>query len=432
MSNLSIVILAAGYGTRMRSKTPKVLHTISGKAMLSHTIATAQKLSDDVKVVLYFEHEMIKQQMQQEFEDVEYIIQDVQNFPGTGGALRNIKYKNKEVLILNGDMPLITPQALQPLIAAQTPLSMSVIKAHDPDGYGRVVIENAKVQRIIEQKDCTPSQLTIKDVNAGVYKIDSALLERYIPRLSNENASGEYYLTDIIEFAVKEDVAITPAYVCQEFFKGVNSKYDLAGAEVIMQDRIKKQWMQKGVVMRLPDTIYIDAQVSLCGECILENGVTLLGTTTLEDAHIKAHSVVEGATITSSSVGPMARIRPRTTLIDSHVGNFVEVKKSTLNGVKAGHLSYLGDCEVGQNSNIGAGVITCNYDGKAKYKTRIGKNVFIGSDCQLVAPVTLEDDTIVAAGTTVNKDIAQGELAISRTPLKKIKDFYYKFFAKSK
>ena len=432
MNNLSIVILAAGYGTRMRSNTPKVLHTVSGKAMLSHTIATAKQLSDDVKVVLYFEHEMIKKQMQQEFEDVEYIIQDVQNYPGTGGALRNITYKNNEVLILNGDMPLVTPQALQPLIAAQTPLAMSVIKAQDPDGYGRVVIENEKVQKIVEQKDCTPSQLLINDVNAGVYKIDRTLLEKYIPRLSNENASGEYYLTDIIEFGVHEGVAITPAYVEQEFFKGVNSKYDLAGAEVIMQERIKKQWMQQGVIMRLPHTIYIDAQATLQGECILENGVTLLGTTTLEDAHIKAHSVIEDATITSSSVGPMARIRPHTTLIDSHIGNFVEVKKSTLKGVKAGHLSYLGDCEIGQNSNIGAGVITCNYDGKAKYTTRIGKNVFVGSDCQLVAPVTLEDDTIIAAGTTVNKDVAQGELAISRTPLKKIKDFYYKFFAKQK
>ncbi len=228
--------------------------------------------------------------------------------------------------------------------------------------------------------------------------------------------------------AVDEGRIVHPVYVKEEEFKGVNSKLDLAEAEVIMQRRIKEKLMMAGVIMRLPDTIYIDCRAEFEGECIIENGVSIQGASHIIDSHIKTHSIVEDSLLQNSDIGPMARIRPQSKIIDTHIGNFVEVKKSTLTGVKAGHLSYIGDATIDEGSNIGAGVITCNYDGKAKYQTIIGKNVFVGSDTQLLAPVTIEDDVIIAAGTTVNKNIARGELAISRAPLKKVAGFFDRFF----
>jgi bifunctional UDP-N-acetylglucosamine pyrophosphorylase/glucosamine-1-phosphate N-acetyltransferase len=210
----------------------------------------------------------------------------------------------------------------------------------------------------------------------------------------------------------------------------VNSKFDLANAEVIHQQRIKEEFMKAGVLMKLPDTIYIDFDVQIEGESTIENGVTLLGNSIIKSSHIKANSVVEDGVLENSSAGPMARVRPNSNLKDSHIGNFVETKKANLNGVKAGHLSYLGDCEIDSGTNIGAGTITCNYDGKNKFKTTIGKNVFIGSDTQLVAPVTLEDDTMIAAGSTITSNVASGDLALSRTKQKSIKGFFYKFFGK--
>jgi bifunctional UDP-N-acetylglucosamine pyrophosphorylase/glucosamine-1-phosphate N-acetyltransferase len=221
---------------------------------------------------------------------------------------------------------------------------------------------------------------------------------------------------------------VHPVYVPEEEFKGVNSKLDLAQAEEIMQRRIKEELMMSGIVMRLPEPIYIDCRSTFEGECILESGVSIQGASRLINAHIKTNSIVEDSHIENSDVGPMGRIRPDTRLVDTHIGNFVEVKKSTLNGVKAGHLAYIGDATIDEGSNIGAGVITCNYDGKNKFQTKIGKNVFVGSDTQLVAPVTIEDDVMIAAGTTVNKDVEKGALAVSRTPMKTVKNFFYKFF----
>lgn len=428
--SISIVILAAGKGTRMKSKTPKVLHTISGKPMLFHTIDAAQQISDDITVVLHHQADLIQASIEQHYQDIHFHIQDIKQFPGTGGAMKGVTTQYPKTLILNGDMPLITADSLRQLTSGKSDINMSVIRLDDPSGYGRVMIDECNVQEIIEEKDCTPEQRKTQTVNAGIYCIDSELLNRYIPQLKNANAQQEYYLTDIIKMAVDENRMVAPIYVTEEEFKGVNSKYDLANAEVIMQNRIKKSLMEAGVIMRLPDTIFIDSRATFEGECILENGVTILGESKLINAHIKAHSVIEDAVIDNSDVGPMGRIRPQSVLVGSHVGNFVEVKKSTLTGVKAGHLSYLGDATIDEGSNIGAGTITCNYDGKAKYKTIIGKNVFVGSDTQLVAPVTIADNVMIAAGTTVTKDVAEGSLAISRTPLKTVANFFYKFFGK--
>ena len=428
--SISIVILAAGKGSRMKSTTPKVLHEISGKAMLFHAIDASQKISDDITVVLYHQASRVQEAIEKSYKNINFHIQDAEKFPGTGGAMKGVETKHSKTLILNGDMPLITQASLLSLTSGDADINMSVIKLDNPSGYGRVIINDEKVQEIIEEKDCNEMQKETKTVNAGIYCVDSKLLNRYIPQIDNNNAQEEYYLTDIVKMAVDENLTITPIYVEEEEFKGVNSKLDLSIAEEIMQKRIKEKWMSEGVTMRFADTIYIDIRAKFKGESILENGVTILGESYLENAHIKSHSVIEDATVINSDVGPMGRLRPLAHITDTHIGNFVEVKKSTLTGVKAGHLAYIGDTTIESGSNIGAGVITCNYDGKKKYKTTIGKNVFVGSDSQLIAPLTIEDDVIIAAGTTLSKNVKQGELAISRPPLKKISNFFYKFFGK--
>jgi len=426
--SLSIVILAAGQGTRMKSSIPKVLHNISGKPMLFHTIDIAQQICNDITIVLHHQHKLIEDSINKHYDGIKFHIQNATEFPGTGGAIKGIRFNNDRVLILNGDMPLITKESLEALIDSSTDINMSVIEMNNPIGYGRVVIDNSIVKEIVEEKDCNTKQKSIKRVNAGIYTIKRDLLDRYIPLLNNNNIQKEYYLTDIIKMAVDDGKIVNPVYVKEEEFKGVNSKLDLAKAEEIMQKRIKESLMKNGVTMHLPDTIYIDIRAKIEGESIIESGVSIEGASHIISSHIKANSVVESAIIDSSTIGPLARIRPQSKIINSHIGNFVEIKKSTLNGVKAGHLSYIGDATIDKGSNIGAGVITCNYDGKAKYQTTIGKNVFIGSDSQLVAPLTIDDDVLIAAGTTLTKDISKGYLAISRTQLKVVKGFFYKFF----
>jgi bifunctional UDP-N-acetylglucosamine pyrophosphorylase / glucosamine-1-phosphate N-acetyltransferase len=430
--NVSVVILAAGQGTRMKSNLPKVLHEISGKPMLFHAIEVAQKISDDITIVLFHEADMIKSKIKETYSNINFHIQDATNFPGTGGAMMGVSTKYEKTLILNGDMPLVTDEALHNLINQKSDITMSVIKLVNPSGYGRVVIQNGEVKHIVEQKDCNEEQLKINDVNAGVYCIKSELLKKYIPTLKNDNAQKEYYLTDIIEMAVNDNLHIKPIFVNEEEFKGVNSKLDLSHAEDIMQTRIRSYWMREGVIMRLPNTIYIDSRAIFEGECNIENGVSIIGNCYIKNSHIKAGSVIENSKITHSDIGPMARVRPDSDLVDTHIGNFVEIKKSTLNGVKAGHLSYIGDASVEAGTNIGAGTITCNYDGKAKHKTVIGKNVFIGSDTQLVAPVNIPDNVMIAAGTTVTKNPSSGDLVLSRTTQKSIANFFYKFFGVKK
>lgn len=430
---LSIVILAAGKGSRMKSPKAKVLHNISGKPMLYHSIKASLELTDDVIVVVSHQKEAVIEAMKAEFENITFVTQDAENFPGTGGAVMGLSPRYEKVLVLNGDMPLITANALSGFVESSSAIVMSIFNLQDPSGYGRVVIDKHGVQRIVEQKDATPEELLINYVNAGIYSFRRDVLDEYIPQLSNDNAQSEYYLTDIIAMAKADGINIEPLEVDEEHFKGVNSKIDLASAEEIMQERIRNKWMAEGVIMQLPKTIYIEESVVFEGECIVENGVRVCGNSKIISSHIKAHSVIEDSVMENSDVGPMGHLRPLSNLKDTHIGNFVEVKKSTLDGVKAGHLSYIGDAEVGSGSNIGAGVITCNYDGKKKYKTIIGKNVFVGSDTQIVAPCTIEDDVMVAAGTTLTSNtVKSGVLILSRGKIKVIENFFYKFFNKEK
>ncbi len=428
-----IIILAAGKGTRMKSNIPKILHTLCGKPMIDYIIEESLKITDTIDIVLGHKFEEVKEKLQKY--NINIHKQDLEKFPGTGGALISLmengklKMENGKVLILNGDMPLITSKEIKKFFEIEADIVMSIMNLDNPNGYGRVVIENENVKKIVEQKDATPDELKIKSVNAGVYCFKKEVLEKYIPLLSNNNAQKEYYLTDIIEMAVKDNLTIKALEVSVEDFKGINSKKDLADAEKIMCNRIKNKWMEKGVIMRLPETIFIDAYSEFEGECEIESG-SVIKKSKITQSKIKANSVIEEAVIKTSEIGPMARIRPKSEIANSKIGNFVEVKASKLNDVKAGHLSYLGDSEIDSGTNIGAGTITCNYDGKAKYKTKIGKNVFVGSDSQLVAPVVIEDDVIIAAGSTITKDVKKGELAISRTPQKSVKNFFYKFFGK--
>lgn len=429
--SLSIVILAAGKGSRMKSPKAKVLHEICGREMLYYSIKAARALTDDVIVVVAHQKEAVMRAMGKYFDDISFVTQDAENFPGTGGAMMGITPKYDDVLVLNGDMPLITPSSIEKFLSNPADIVMSVIPLENPSGYGRVVIENGLVLSIVEEKDASTAEKAINTVNAGVYAFKHHVLQTYIPKLSNANAQGEYYLTDVIAMGRNDGLKIAPLTVGEEEFKGVNSKKDLSHAEEIMMDRLRTSWMDAGVIMQLPQTIYIEEGVKFEGECIVENGVRLCGETLIANSHIKAHSVIEESIVRNSDVGPLAHLRPLSVLENTHIGNFVEVKKSILTGVKAGHLSYLGDATIGEGSNIGAGTITCNYDGIKKYQTLIGKNVFIGSDSQLIAPVEIADNVMIAAGTTVTSGKYESDvLILSRTPVKKVTGFFSKFFSK--
>ncbi|MFW2566789.1 bifunctional UDP-N-acetylglucosamine diphosphorylase/glucosamine-1-phosphate N-acetyltransferase GlmU [Aliarcobacter butzleri] len=431
MGKKSIIILAAGAGTRMKSDTPKVLHKISGKPMLYYSIKEALKLSDDITVVLYHQFEKVKAEIEKYFSNINFVIQDHKNYPGTGGAVMGITPKYEKVLVLNGDMPLIQANELEKFEINAT-IVMSVLELESADGYGRVIIENGNVKKIVEQKDASEDELKITTANAGIYQFETKFLLENLPKLDNNNAQKEYYITDLVEMAISQGKVLKPLVVNEENFKGVNSKVELADAEVIHQNRIKKEFMKAGVIMRLPDTIYIEEGVEIEGESIIENGVSLLGNSKIINSHIKTNSVVEDSIVKDSDVGPMGRVRPGSELTNTHIGNFVETKKAKLTGVKAGHLSYLGDCSIDEGTNIGCGTITCNYDGVNKHQTIIGKNVFVGSDTQFVAPVNIEDDVLIGAGSTVIGNVKKGELYLTRAKAKTIDGFFYKHFSSKK
>jgi bifunctional UDP-N-acetylglucosamine pyrophosphorylase / glucosamine-1-phosphate N-acetyltransferase len=431
MFNKSIIVLAAGAGTRMKSDTPKVLHKISGKPMLYYSIKEALKLSDDITVVLFHQAQRVQTEMEKYFSNINFVIQDHLNYPGTGGAVMNITPKYEKVLVLNGDMPLIQSSELEKFDINAT-IVMSVLELDSADGYGRVIIENGNVKKIVEQKDASEDELKITTANAGIYQFETKFLLENLPKLNNNNAQKEYYITDLVEMAINQNKVLKPLAVNVENFKGVNSKVELADAEVIHQNRIKKEFMKAGVIMRLPDTIYIEEGVEIEGESIIENGVSLLGNSKIINSHIKTNSVIEDSIVKDSDVGPMGRIRPGSELNKTHIGNFVETKKAILNGVKAGHLSYLGDCSIDEGTNIGCGTITCNYDGVNKHQTIIGKNVFVGSDTQFVAPVNIEDDVLIGAGSTVTGNVKKGELYLTRAKAKTIDGYFYKHFSSKK
>ena len=433
---LSIAIMAAGLGTRMKSTKPKVLHEISGFEMLYHIIKEAQKISDDVHVILYHQASLVQEKMNRYFSGLHYHLQDHQNFPGTGGAIRNITPKYERLLVLSGDMPLLESSHMQNFTHYNADIVMSTFKAHNPFGYGRI-IRNAdeEVQKIVEQKDANDFEKQVKEINTGTYLFDNKRLFEALKDINTDNAQGEYYLTDVISIFRQAGEKVG-AYVLRDFDEslGVNDRVALATAESVMRKRINEKHMVNGVTFINPDATYIDIDVEIGAEAVIEANVVLKGQTVIgertvltngtrvRDAKIAADVVISNSDIEESvieegvTVGPYAHIRPGSLLKkDVHVGNFVEIKASTLGqGTKSGHLTYLGNATIGNNVNVGAGTITVNYDGKNKYKTTVGDNAFVGSNSTIIAPVTIGDNALLAAGSVITKNIPKDAIGIGR------------------
>lgn len=426
----SILILAAGLGTRMKSEKPKVLQELCQKSMILHILEKAFAISEDVSVVLSHQKERVEKEILEHFPKTQILEQDLINFPGTAGALKGFTPKNEKVLILCGDMPLVEKTSLEALLQSEGELSLAVFNARDAKSYGRVIIKDDQVEKIVEFKDANEEERKVNVCNAGVYVIESKLLAQILPLIDNHNAAKEYYLTDSIFLAKKQGASIKAVFVDEDEFMGINDKFELNIAQNLMQEKIKKYWMKQGVIFHLPQSTYIGMDVEFVGECEVYENVRIEGKSKIVNSIIKSSSVIENSIVENSDVGPLAHLRPKCELKDTHIGNFVECKNAKLNGVKAGHLSYLGDCEIESGTNIGCGTITCNYDGVKKHKTIIGKNVFVGSDTQFIAPVKIEDDVIIAAGSSVDCNVESGVLFINRAEKKLIKDYFYKKFQK--
>jgi len=440
MSNsaLSVVILAAGKGTRMYSNLPKVLHPLAGKPMVQHVIDAATRLgANNVHLVYGHGADLLRQNLAGS--ELSWVLQAEQL--GTGHAMQQAAPQfadDENVLMLYGDVPLISVETLQKLLAAKPEggIGLLTVKLDNPTGYGRIVRENDKVVGIIEQKDASPEQLLINEINTGILVANGASLKRWLGKLSNNNAQGEYYITDIIAMAHAEGheiATVHPARLSE--VEGVNNRLQLSRLERVYQQEQAESLLLAGVMLMDPARfdlrgelshgidVNIDVNVVIEGKVKLGNRVTIGAGCVLkdcvigDDCVISPYSVFDGANLQAEcTVGPFARLRPGAELGQgAHVGNFVELKKARLGvGSKAGHLSYLGDAVIGDNVNIGAGTITCNYDGVNKSQTVIGDNVFVGSDTQLIAPVTVGNDVTIAAGTTITRDVAAGGLVISR------------------
>ncbi|WP_163134285.1 bifunctional UDP-N-acetylglucosamine diphosphorylase/glucosamine-1-phosphate N-acetyltransferase GlmU [Agarivorans sp. Alg241-V36] len=442
--NFSVVILAAGKGTRMRSTLPKVLHKLADKPMVQHVIDTAKKLKPEAIHLIYGHGgDLIQQQIKDP--SLNWVEQAEQL--GTGHAMQQAAphfAPNQAVVMLYGDTPLISEQTIQRLIEAlpESGIGLLTVDQDDPTGYGRIVRENGSVAAIVEHKDATAEQLAIKEVNTGVLVANSNDFNRWLAKISNDNAQGEYYVTDIIEMATKEGnvvQAVQPDSIVE--VQGVNDRVQLNGLERAYQKGQAEQLLRDGVSLAdanrfdlrgelsIGSDCFIDINVIIKGKVTIGNNVTIEANAILVDCEIgdnvtiKANSIVEQASLAAdASAGPFARLRPGAKLEqDAHVGNFVEMKKSTLGkGSKAGHLTYLGDTTVGEKVNIGAGTITCNYDGVNKFQTIIEDGAFIGSDSQLVAPVTVGKNATIGAGSTITSNVEAEVLAISRTKQRSI------------
>ena len=437
---LHTIILAAGQGKRMYSDLPKVLHRVAGQPMLAHVIKCAQSLSPQaIHVVIGHGGEQVKTAIDNK--SINWCLQREQL--GTGHAVQqalpNIN-DDQDILILYGDVPLLTQSTLQLLInqLKKHDLVLLSAKLNDPTGYGRIV-RDAKnnVQRIVEQKDADNYTLAINEINTGILATRMCLLQHWLAQINNDNAQQEYYLTDCIELAVKDQYKVE-AIVCDisNEVLGINNKSQLAEVERIYQRRIAEQLMHNGATLMDPNRIDVRGDLQIDKDVEIDVNTVFEGTNRLGDGvRIGANSVVINSTIEAGTcvhaychienaligrnceLGPFARIRPDTKLDENvKVGNFVEIKKSNIKtGSKINHLSYIGDSDLGTNVNIGAGTITCNYDGANKHRTIIGDNVFVGSDTQFVAPVTIGDGATIGAGSTITKDIPKEKLTLARS-----------------
>lgn len=435
----TVIILAAGKGTRMRSNLPKVLQPLAGRPLLGHVIDTAKKLQADHIITIYG-HGGALVQNAFAHEQVQWVEQSEQL--GTGHAVKvtlPVLPRKGVSLILSGDVPCITEQTLQKLldVSRETQIGLVTLTLADATGYGRIVRENGKIQAIVEHKDASEAQRQIQEINTGIYCVSNAKLHEWLPKLSNNNAQGEYYLTDIVAMAIADGLEVASVEPELAFeVEGVNDRVQLAALEREFQNFQAKQLMQQGVHLIDPTRfdlrgnltagkdVRIDINVIIEGNCELGDGVEIGAGCILKNTKIAAgtkvqpYSVFDQAIVgEDAQIGPFSRLRPGAILANEvHIGNFVEVKNSQIGlGSKANHLTYLGDAEVGAGSNIGAGTITCNYDGANKFKTIIGDQVFIGSNSSLVAPVTIANGATVGAGSTITRDVAEQCLAVERS-----------------
>ncbi|PRC94755.1 glmU: UDP-N-acetylglucosamine diphosphorylase/glucosamine-1-phosphate N-acetyltransferase [Solimicrobium silvestre] len=435
---INIVILAAGMGKRMRSDLPKVLHNIAGKPLVNHVLDTARGLSPATLCVIYG-HGGEQVPTKLAASDVQFAKQEPQL--GTGHAVQQaLPFLNETLptLILAGDVPLTKLSSLQALVAAagSDKLGILTVDLTDPTGYGRIVREDGKISKIVEHKDATSAQHAIREVNTGIMIMPTTKLKQWLATLSNNNAQGEYYLTDVIAKAVADGVELVSAQPDAEWeTMGVNSKTQLAELERLYQRNQADLLLENGVTLLDPQridirgTLQCGRDVSIDVGCIFEGNVTVedgvqIGAyCVIKDAHlaknsnIKPFCHIDGSTVgAGSQIGPYARLRPGAELAaDVHIGNFVEVKKSQIGAhSKANHLAYIGDATIGERVNIGAGTITCNYDGVNKFRTIIEDDAFIGSDSQLIAPVTVGKGATLGAGTSLSKDAPAGQLTVSR------------------
>jgi len=440
----AIVIMAAGKGTRLKSRRPKVLHEIGGKPLLGHVLAAASRIADPAKIYVVVGHEAERVKAAVAATGVSFIEQTEQR--GTGHAIQCAReaiagYEN--ILVLSGDVPLMRPETLERLWqfhqTEQAAMTILTAAPEDPTGYGRVLRrskDSPEVEAIVEQKALTPKQKTIGEINSGIYAFKTEPLLEHLDKLTANNAHAELYLTDMAGLlrAAGERVVAVQADEAGEVL-GANTIAELVALDATLRAATANRLMAAGVTIFRPETCVIDAEVQIEADTVIEPFVQLLGATRIgSDCLIRSYTVVENCALgnhvllrqncvlTESTVGdgakigPFAHLRPGCEIgQDVHVGNFVETKKAKLGkGAKANHLSYIGDAEVGGGSNIGAGVITCNYDGVNKHSTRIGKDVFVGSDTTLVAPITVGDGAYIGAGSCITKNVPPGSLAVAR------------------
>jgi bifunctional UDP-N-acetylglucosamine pyrophosphorylase / glucosamine-1-phosphate N-acetyltransferase len=439
----TIVILAAGLGTRMKSGLAKALHPVAELPLVQHVLNAAAGL-DPGKIVLVLGHQADRVKTAVANYGADIVIQTEQL--GTGHAVQQAREAlagaSGPVMILCADTPLLTTETLRSVVdqhrKSRAAVTFITALVENPFGYGRIVRGKGGVKAVVEEKDATAAQKKIREVNAGIYCFDPKFLLSALTQLGRNNAQGEYYLPDTIALARKKTRTVS-AFVCPDTDEvmGVNSRSDLSRAEAIMQQRINRRWMAEGVSMLDPGSVFIGMDALLGRDIVLYPGVRIEGRTTIGDGcviypgcrirdsvlanrvTIKDHSVIEQAEVAAAaSIGPFAHLRPGAVIGEkARIGNFVEVKKSTIGaGSKANHLSYIGDATVGRDVNIGAGVITCNYDGYEKFRTVIEDNVFVGSDAQLVAPVRVGSGAVIAAGATITRDVPADALAINRMP----------------
>ena len=443
---IRLIVLAAGKGTRMKSAMPKVLHGLAGKPLLAHVIDTAQELNPaSITVVVGHGAEQVKQTIQQ---PVHWALQQEQL--GTGHAVKEgmeVIEDDDTVLITYGDVPLTRASTYQALldVCNDNTIGLLTLMMDDPTGYGRILREGGAVVGVVEQKDATPDQLGIPEVNAGVVAIKGASLRSLLDRISNKNAQGEYYLTDIHELAVKDGLSVTAVHPQDAWeVDGVNSRSQLARLERLHQTHLAEELMAKGVTLSDPARIdirgtlttgtdvIIDANCIFEGDCVLGSDVRIGPNCLISGSHIAdgttvlANCVLENAVVGSdSTVGPFARLRPGTVTDDGiRIGNFVETKNARIgSGSKVNHLSYVGDAVVGQRVNVGAGTITCNYDGANKHQTTIEDDAFIGSNTALVAPVIVSAGATVGAGSTITRNVPADRLSFTRAKQTEIENW---------